>query len=78
MDVPALKKKMKEVENQVDEERVVRESRLASDLKKRGVSGSAVIPNISADPGWNEYLGKVKQKLKEKVQGSGQKVQGRR
>ena len=78
MDVPALKKKMKEVERQVDGERAVRESRLASDLKERGVSGSAVIPNISADPGWNEYVGKMKQVFKKEVQRSGDKLQGKR
>jgi hypothetical protein len=78
VDVPALKEKMKEVEKQVNKEKVIRESSLASDLSERGFSGSAVVPNISADPGWNEYVGKMKQAFKKEVQGSGDKVQGKR
>ena len=78
MDVSALKEKMKGVEKQVDKERVNRESRLASDLKERGFSGNAVVPNISADPGWNEYVGKMKQAFKKEVQGSEYKVQEKR
>ena len=72
-DVPALKEKLKEVEKQVKQEKVIRESRLAAGLKERGVSGSAVIPNVGADPGWNEYVGKMKQAFKREVQGSGYK-----
>ena len=78
MDVPALKEKMKEVEKQVNKEKVIRESRLAFDLRERGFSGSAVVPNISADPGWNEYVGKMKQAFKKEVQGPGDKAQGKR
>jgi hypothetical protein len=78
VDVPALKEKMKAVEKQVNKEKVIRESRLASDLRERGFSGSAVIPNISADPGWNEYVGKMKQAFKKEVQGPGDKAQGKR
>ena len=70
VDVPALRQKMKGIEKQVNEERVIRESRLASDLKERGFSGNAVVPNISADPGWNEYVGKMKQAFKKEVQGT--------
>jgi hypothetical protein len=69
VDVPALKEKMKELEKQVNKEKMSRERRLASALRERGISGSAVIPNISADPGWNEYLGKMKQAFKREVQG---------
>jgi hypothetical protein len=47
-------------------------------LKERGFSGNAVVPNIGADPGWNEYVGKMKQAFKMEVQGSEYKVQGRR
>jgi hypothetical protein len=66
-DVPALKEKLKEVEKQVRQEEVIRENGLASDLKKRGVSGSAVIPNIHADPGWSDYLGRMKKSFKEEA-----------
>jgi hypothetical protein len=47
-------------------------------LRERGFSGSAVVPNISADPGWNEYVGKMKQAFKKEVQGPGDKAQGKR
>jgi hypothetical protein len=78
LDVPTLKEKMREVEKQVNEEKMIRERRLASDLRERGFSGSAVVPNINADPGWNEYVGKMKQAFKKKAQGSGYTVQGKR
>ena len=78
LDVPGLKEKLKEIEARVKQEKVIRESRLTDGLKERGVSGSAVIPNIGADPGWNEYVGKMKQAFKKEVQGSGYKAQGKR
>ena len=68
-DLPGLKEKLKEIEERVQQEKVIRESRLAAGLKERGVSGSAVIPNISADPGWNAYVEKMKQAFKKEVQG---------
>jgi hypothetical protein len=76
-DVAGLKEKLKEIEERVKQEQVIRESRLTAGLKERGVWGSAVVPNISADPGWNEYVGKLKQAFKKEVQGSGYKAQGK-
>lgn len=78
LDVPALKQKLKEVATQVNRERDVREDRLATGLRKRGISGTAVLTNIHADPGWNEYLGKMKQALKETLRVSGHEIQGKR
>jgi hypothetical protein len=78
LDVPGLKEKLKEIEARVKQEKVIRESRLTAGLKERGVSGSAVIPNISADPGWNEYVGKMKQAFKKEVLGTGYKAQGKK
>jgi len=75
LDVPGIKEKLKEFEEQVQQEKVVRESRLIDGLKEKGVSGSAVIPNIGADPGWNEYVGEMTRAFKEKAQGEGYKVQ---
>ena len=67
VDVPALKEKMKEIEERVKQEKVIRESRLASDLRERGFSGSAVIPNINADTKWKDYLSNITQTFKKDV-----------
>ena len=77
VDAQALKEKLKEVENQLKREKVIRENKLASELKSKGISGSAVILNISADPGWNKYVGKMRQEFKYQVQGAGYRGQGK-
>ncbi len=43
-------------------ERIARE-----DLAKRGISGSAVVPNLNADEGWRKTLSETAQAFKEKL-----------
>ncbi len=67
LDVHALEMVVQKFEELLSREKAIRESALLFDLKKRGVSGSAVIPNINADAGWKEYLGRMKKALGEEV-----------
>ena len=41
---------------ELEKEKSRREEALRNELKEKGISGSAVIPNIMADPVWTEYL----------------------
>ncbi len=47
------------------EERVQREDELLVSLRRQGISGSAVLPNPEADPGWKERLGELKERLQQ-------------
>jgi hypothetical protein len=37
-------------------------------LRQEGISGSAVVPNLNADPAWENYVLKMKQHLREKLE----------
>jgi len=39
-------------------------------LKKEGISGSAVIPNLEADPEWKGFVSKMKEAFREDVEGA--------
>jgi len=39
-------------------------------LKEKGISGSAVLPNIKADPEWNDFVSNLKQEFREKIEES--------
>lgn len=67
VDAKALTEKLKEAENQLKREKVIRENRLASELKRKGISGSAVIPNIRADTKWSDYLSNMRQNFKKEL-----------
>ena len=53
---------------QTDQERILRRR-----LKKQGISGSAVIPNIKADPEWIRYVSEMRERFHEKVTSFGGK-----
>lgn len=57
-------------EQKLGNERGVRELELRDRLKEKGISGSAVLPNIKADPEWNDFVSNLKQEFREKVEGS--------
>ena len=42
---------------------------LIQKLKARGVSGSAVIPNLKADDTWRDYLSDMQERLKKELEG---------
>jgi hypothetical protein len=50
--------------------RTDRENRGLEILAERGISGSAIIPNVNTHPEWIEYVSEVKQKLKTRIDGA--------
>ena len=48
-------------------ERTDREKFLREKLEKQGVSGSAVIPNIAADPDWRQYVSDENETFRAKI-----------
>ena len=48
-------------------EKTVHEKSLKDKLKEKGVSGSAVIPNLEADPGWGKFLSNENKAFKAKI-----------
>jgi hypothetical protein len=55
---------------ELEQMRTDRENRRLEILAERGISGSAIVPNLNADPEWIEYVSKTKQKLKTLVDGA--------
>lgn len=56
-----IKALLVEVDERLIKERASHEKRFMEDLEKRGVSGSAVLPNIAADPVWNRHVAQSKE-----------------
>jgi hypothetical protein len=52
---------------ELSQEREGREKALIKQLEKRGVSGSAVLPNLEADPEWGQRLTEIKQAFNEEA-----------
>ncbi len=62
-DVSSLKDLILSFEKQLEEEKRRYERYLLERLKNRGISGSAVIPNIEADSGWKKRIEDEKKRL---------------
>jgi hypothetical protein len=68
VDVPKLRKSTRKFEALLEQQKAIQEKALIAELRKRGISGPSVIPNLDADPKWKEYLGRMKKSFKEEVQ----------
>ena len=55
------------LEDKLEKERVLHAGALEENLKKRGISGSAVIPNLAANQAWQECVSKLSQELRERI-----------
>ena len=51
----------------LERQRAKREEAARETLRQGGISGSAVVPNLNADPEWGNYVLKVKEQLGEKL-----------
>jgi hypothetical protein len=69
-DAPNVRESIKKFEDLLAGQKRVREKALIAELRKKGISGPSVIPNLNADPEWKEHLGRMKKSFKEEVQGS--------
>jgi len=67
MDVAPFRRVLSAFDKDVEEKKTVRKKELTKTLEEKGVWGTAVIPNIEADPGWNDYISQLNEELKERV-----------
>jgi len=63
-DSTPLKKLLSEAEIKLDDEKEKYHAILSERLKKRGIYGSAVIPNVNADPQWKKMVNEIKDQLR--------------
>jgi len=52
---------------ELTKKRKKREKELLKSLKKRGITGSAVIPNVEADAEWKKYMLKTKEEFRTRL-----------
>ena len=62
-DTGPIKDLISEFRRNLDKERGVHEKGLIEQLKRRGISGSAVIPNLEANPEWINCMAQKKEGL---------------
>ena len=76
-DTTPIRKILSQHMKDLDQIRKDRENRNRELLAERGISGTAIIPNINADQGWIEYVSKVKEALKTQIDGYMQSLGGK-
>ena len=67
MDARSIREMERVFIDRVAKERTDREKSLREKLEKQGVSGSAVIPNIEADPAWRQYVSDENENFRAKI-----------
>ena len=67
MDTSPVKKLLNDFDSKIKQERGRREKVLREELRKKGISGSAVIPNLDADQKWRKMLSETTQAFKEEL-----------
>ena len=73
-EVDSLREVSKSFEKRLEKEKGSREEGFKRRLKKQGISGSAVLPNIYADPEWSRYLSEIKEEFQERLTSYWQKT----
>ena len=69
-----LREVLKEFEKRLEREKGVREKELIKSLDKKGISGSAVLPNINADPEWSRQVSEMRNEFQERLTSYRQKT----
>jgi len=64
---PAVRKVFADFERKAEEEKEIRRKALVENFKKKGISGSAVLPNLDADPEWHRARSEVTRQLKDEI-----------
>ena len=67
LDTTPIKEILTDFEGRLEQERNVRKKTMMDRLEERGISGSAVIPNIAADPEWARSVAQLEGVLKGKL-----------
>jgi hypothetical protein len=67
MNAGPIKEVLNQLEGRMDREKESREKILAEELRRRGISGSAVIPNLNGDENWLRTVSELNQLSREKM-----------
>ena len=67
IDMAPIKELLTDFNHRLKSKRVEIEEDMLERLKKRGISGSGVIPNLDADPEWIHYFSERNNELEEKL-----------
>ena len=63
----AVRKALAEYEQKSEKQKELRRKALLDNLKKKAISGSAVLPNLDADPDWLRVKSEMRRRLQEEV-----------
>jgi hypothetical protein len=69
MNTGPIRELLNQFEKRMDREKESREKMLEEELRKRGISGSAVIPNLNGDEKWLRTVSELNQLFREKMKG---------
>jgi hypothetical protein len=69
IDIQPIRKILADFKDRMDEKRNMRENVLRTKLREKGISGSAVIPNIEADPEWKHYVADIREEFLKNLRG---------
>jgi hypothetical protein len=67
-DTDSLREFLVAFEQRLAQEKRGREKALKKTLEKKGISGSAVIPNIQADPEWVQHVSEMRDEFQKKLE----------
>ena len=62
-----VRKVLADIEQKGEKQKEIRRKTLLESFKKKGISGSAVVPNMDADPGWARIKAEMRRQLQEEV-----------
>ena len=65
MDPDPIMKLLDDFDSKIEYERAGREQVLREEFRKKGISGSAVIPNLDADEAWGKLLSEAKDRFRQ-------------
>jgi len=69
VDIKPFQKLLSDFLSELDNARSVREQGLKKQIHEKGISGSAVLPNLKADPEWASFWHNVELKFQEEMNG---------
>jgi hypothetical protein len=72
-DAASFQKPLSKFHRDLDQEKRIRELKLRKKIVEKGISGSAVLPNIHADQEWIHYVEDAKEKFQEEIKALMQK-----
>jgi hypothetical protein len=74
LDIKPVEKLLLKYQEDLEAKRFDREAVLREQLKSRGISGSAVVPNLKADPEWISYSAEARDRFHQELAGQYQEA----